>query len=391
MPVTDHRYSFLRMMAGLALMLLPGCIDPYSPDIRDNQVSLVVEAVITDQPGNHTITLSRSSPLNDTAFYPEEGAWVFLFDEEGTVREFAEMEPGLYGSWIGAGELIRGKDYWLHIETGDGEIVESDAEQMASGCPEVERVYWEFDTLGTADPDNPLYGIRFYLDLEGEEEQPRNYRWELEETWEYQAAYRIQYLYDGTALVEWEDPFIYHTCWYTGNIPSIFTASTRALEENRLMRTPLHFVSSETQRLQTRYSLLVRQYALSDKAYDYWARIREQNQESGGLYETQPDRVPGNLHHVNDPDQQVLGYFNLSSVSEKRIFVDGIRELVYPPIHCLLDTIDRPQDKPPYLSVPFYLISFSPLGVGPPYGVGSGLCFDCRKGGGINIRPDYWE
>ena len=388
MPATDRIILFLGV---LMVLLLPGCIDPFAPEINDNQVSLVVEALITDQPGEHTIILSRSSPLNDMASYPVEGAWVFLFDEEGTVREFGEMEPGVYGRWMAEGELQRGLNYWLHIETGEGEAYESDAEQLTPESPEVDSVYWELDTLGTADPDNPLFGIRFYMDVNGEEDQPRNFRWELEETWEYYAAHRIQYQYDGISLNDWEDPFIYYTCWYIGNIPSIFTASTRSLEENRLSKTPLHFVSTETQRLQTKYSLLVRQYALTDKAYDYWSQIRQQNQESGGLYESQPDRVPGNLHNVNDPDQQVLGYFNLSSVSEKRIFVDGIRELVYPPIQCNLDTISRMDEKPPYLATPFYLISFSPIGVGPPYGVGSGLCFDCRKGGGTHIRPPYWE
>ncbi|MGW8314938.1 MAG: DUF4249 domain-containing protein [Bacteroidales bacterium] len=388
MPVIDRIYKILWLLIVLAL---PGCIDPFTPDIKDNQVSLVVEALITDCPGIQTINLSRSSPLNDTTFYPVEGAWVFLFDEEGVVREFSEMEPGKYGRWIGEGELSRGQNYWLHIETGDGEVYESDAEQLTPQCPEVDSVYWELDSLGTADPGNPLYGIQFYLDLEGKEDQPRNYRWELEETWEYHAAYLIQYIYDGNSLQEWEDPYIYNSCWYIGNIPAIFTASTSSLENNSLKKQPLHFVSSETQRLQTRYSLLIRQYALSEKAYDYWTQVRQQNQESGGLYETQPDRIPGNIHNVNEENEQVLGYFNLSSVSEKRIFVDGIRELVYPPIHCFLDTIDRVEDKPSYLSIPFYLFSFSPMGVGPPYGVGGGLCFDCRKGGGINNQPDYWE
>lgn len=386
--MTDRTYNIWWL---LIVLVLPGCIDPFTPDIKDNQVSLVVEALITDQSGLQTITLSRSSPVNDNTLYPVEGAWVFLIDDEGAVWEFPERESGIYGSWIGEGELLRGQNYWLHIETGSGEVFESDPEQMTAECPEVDSVYWELDSLGTADPGNPLYGIQFYLDLDGQEDQSRNYRWELEETWEYYAAYRIQYLYDGSTIQEWEDPFIYYTCWYIGNIPAILTASTSSLDNNTLKKQSLHFVSSETRRLQTRYSLLVRQYGLSDKAYDYWTQVRQQNQESGGLYETQPDRIPGNIHNVNDENEQVLGYFNLCSVSEKRIFVEGIRELVYPPIQCLLDTIDRMEDKPPYLIPPFYMISFSDLGVGPPYGVGSGLCFDCRKGGGINIKPEYWD
>jgi hypothetical protein len=388
MPAIKRTFGILWV---LIAAVLPACIDLYTPELRENQAALVVEGLITDQPGKQTITLSNSSPLNDTAFYPVEGAWVFMYDEEGALLEFPETEPGSYSRWIGEGEVLRGQDYRLHIETVDGEVFESDPEQLTPECPEVDSVYWRLDSLGTADPESPLYGIQFYLDLNGDVDQPRNYRWQLEETWQYYAGYRIQYQYDGSTIQEWDDPFIYYTCWYTAGIPSIYTASTGSLENNVLKGQPLHFVSSETQRLQTRYSLLVRQYAISNRAYDYWTQVRQQNQESGGLYETQPDRIPGNIYNVNEPDAQVLGYFNLCAVSEKRIFVDGIRELVYPPIACNLDTIERVEDKPPYLRIPFYMISFSPLGVGPPYGVGTGLCFDCRKGGGTSRKPEYWE
>jgi hypothetical protein len=374
----------------LGMLLLSGCIDPYTPDIDDSKVSLVVEALITDQPGMHTVTLSRSFPLNETVWIPVTGARVTVMDNQGKAMEFLEEEPGKYRYWMMSNDLISGNAYTLHIVTSDGENYESDPEQVLASSPPVESVYWEFETMGTSDPDMPTRGIQFYLDLDGEEDQARNFRWELEETWEYNAANRIQYYYDGT-LYEWSDPFIYYTCWYTGNIPAIYIASTSALERNAIAKHPLNFVSEETSRLQTRYSLMVKQYALSDKAYDYWLQIQRQNQESGGIYETQPDQIPGNIHNLQDPEEEVLGYFNVSPVSEKRIFVDGIRELVYPPIDCNLDTIPRPEDKPPYLAIPFYLISLNVMGVGPPYGVGSALCFDCRKGGGVPFPPDFWE
>jgi hypothetical protein len=375
----------------ILIMLLPGCIDPYTPNIEDNQVSLVVEALITDQPGLHSVTLSTSSPLNDTATQKVTGAMVDVVNNRGGVMEFFEEGEGIYSRWIGQGEIEDGVDYMLRIVTPDGEIYESDPERLGALSPDVGQVYWQFDTLGTADPDNPLYGIQFYLDLAGQDDDARNYRWVLEETWEYHAAHYIQYIYDGTVLQNWPDPFVYTFCWRTDVIPSIFIASTKALEKNELKKQPLHFVSGETKRLQIKYSLMVKQYSLSDKAYDYWLQVQRQNQETGGIYETQPDRIPGNVHNANDPDQEVLGYFNVSSVTERRIFVDGIRELVYPPVPCNLDTIDRPENKPPYLAIPFYLISLSPMGAGPPYGVGGSLCFDCRKGGGVIEKPWFWD
>jgi len=386
MPVIKNKLIWVTF-----ILLLPGCIDPYVPDIVDDQVSLVVEALITDQPGIHSVILSASSPLNDTIKSRMSGAMVDVVDNRGSIMEFYEGQEGVYSRWIGEGEVEQGVDYMLRVVTPDGERYESDPERLGAPAAEVDEVYWHFDTIGTADPENPLHGIQFYLNLEGEENDARNYRWVLEETWEYHAAWYIQYIYDGTVLQNWPEPYIYAYCWRTEVIPSIFIASTEALQSNVLRKQPLHFVSEETNRLQNKYSLLVKQYSLSNKAYDYWLQVQRQNQETGGIYETQPDRIPGNIHHVNNPDREVLGYFNISSVTEKRIFVDGIRELFYPPIPCTLDTIDNPADKPPFLAIPFYLISLSPMGAGPPYGVGGSLCFDCRKGGGVADKPDFWE
>jgi hypothetical protein len=372
------------------LLFCRGCIDPYSPDISDDQVTLVVEALVSESPGVYTVTLSRSSPLNDTETYVVTGALVSVFDDQGGIMDFDEEESGIYSRWIEPGGVVGGRDYWLHVETPDGEIYESDPEQLSAPPPAIGSVYWEFETVGTADPDRPLKGIRFYLDVDGEADQSRNFRWVLEETWEYHAAHYIQYYYDGT-LSEWPEPYSYYTCWRSERIPAIYIASTKALERNALKKLPLNFVSDETNRLQERYSLLVKQYSLSDRAYEYWLQVQRQNQETGGIYETQPDRIPGNIHNVDNQDEQVMGYFNLSSVSEKRIFVDGIPNFIYPPIPCELDTIKNLKKDKPSVPLPYFMISLSMMGSGPPYGVGSALCFDCRKGGGDPVPPDFWE
>ncbi len=374
----------------LMALLLAGCVDPYHPDFRDDQVSLVVEALITDRPGLQVIYLSKSTPLNDTATIPITGALVTVTDDLGGTNEFQEEETGMYTSWISGSDLVGGRSYRLHIVTSDGELYESEPEMFPLPSPPMDSLYWEFETVGTVDPDEPLKGIRFYLDMDGEPDQARNFRWELVETWEYNAANRIQYYYDGT-LHDWPDPFIYYTCWFTGRINQIFTASTRYFERNSITRFPLNYVSENSSRLQTRYSLLALQYSLSDHAIDYWEQIEKQNQEGGGIYETQPGHISGNIYNMNDPDEEVLGFFNLCSVSEKRIFVDGIRELHFPAMDCTLDTIMAPELKPVYMRTPFYLISLSPMGVGPPFGVGYHLCFDCRAGGGTHVKPDFWN
>jgi hypothetical protein len=318
-------------------------------------------------------------------------AYVTVSSDMGSVSEFLESEPGVYTSIMSAGDLVVGAHYWLNIVSSDGELYESDPEQLPSPAPPIDSIYWEFETLGTADREEPLHGIRFYLDMLGEEDQARNFRWELEETWMYYAVWYIDYIYTGV-LQQWPDPYSLHACWSTESVHQIFTASTRATVSNTILELPLHHVSEQTNRLQTRYSLLAKMYTLSDDAYNFWKQVKEQNQESGGIFEKQPDYISGNIYNTNDPDERVLGYFNASSVAEKRIFVSGIRELYYPATKCIIDTIMSPRDKPNWMSIPFFLVSFDPARQGgPPYGVGVNLCFDCRNGGGNPEKPDFWE
>ena len=385
MPVSRARASILFICT-----LLAGCVDPYYPEIEDNQESLVVEALITDQPGWQVIYLSRSSPVNEKGTHAETDAYVSVSDDLGRSTEFIEQDPGAYYSWMTAGELGTGISYWLNIVTSNGEVYESETEMFPSPSPAIDSVYWEFETEGTSDRTESLNGIRFYLDLEAEADQGRNLRWELVETWEYYAANPIDYYYDGI-LHEWPDSFSYHTCWNTGKIDQIYTATTNNAESNTIKGFPMNFVSEESSRLQSRYSLQVLQYSLNDEAYDFWKQIEEQNQESGGIYERQPGYISGNMYNMNNQEEYVLGFFNLCPVSEKRIFLDSVPELTYQEIDCTLEIIMHPASKPVWMRIPFFLFSFNPLRIGPPYGVGAHLCFDCRNDGGTIIKPEFWE
>ncbi|KPK84184.1 MAG: hypothetical protein AMS27_10675 [Bacteroides sp. SM23_62_1] len=371
----------------LTAVVLQGCVEPFTPEINESQESLVVEGMLTDQSGIQTIYLSRSSPFNYPGFIPERYSVVWIVDENGTYYQLSEQEEGVYQLYM---TPFRGTSYKLRIITTDNQEYESDYVMLPSPCPSIDSIYFEIETRETEDPEEPLEGIQFYLDLEAGEDEARNYRWELEETWAYNAAHIIQYYYDGV-LHNMDDPFKYYHCWYTGRISNIFTASSKHSVSNRIYKYPLHYVSSETHRLQVRYSLLVKQYALSDEAFEYWDQMRMQLQESGGLYEAQPPQIRGNIYNVDDPNELVMGFFSVASVAEKRIFVDIGREFHYPRIKCILDTINRMDEIPPPVYFPVYMRSLSPMGTGPPYGVGRGICFDCRYGGGSIEKPDFWE
>lgn len=54
------------------LVLCNSCIEPYEPVINEIQEVMVINGMITDQPGIHQATVSLSSPYNEAEFRPVE-------------------------------------------------------------------------------------------------------------------------------------------------------------------------------------------------------------------------------------------------------------------------------------------------------------------------------
>jgi len=367
----------------IIIAILDGCVDPFYPNIFDNQQSLVIDGAITDQEGYHYIRISRSASYNNPKKNPEQGCQVEVIDKAGNRIQFYESKPGLYEQWIEQEYLKIGNQYKLSVTTTSG-TYKSQYETLLP-CPPIDNVYYEIEVQETSDPQFPIYGIQFYTDLYAPGEYAKNYRWELEETWEYHATYRIRLYIDmneNFVDLGYDSDSLYY-CWSTETIPEIYTETLKHVNKDSLSKIPLRFVSNETKRLKVKYSLLVKQYSLTDTAYQYWNQIKKQSQETGGLYETQPAQIRGNIYNVNDNDEIVLGYFNVSALTEKRVFVTESFNFFPYYTEC------EPQDPPgriPTSRLPLYFV-LTDQGIK----TAQDHCFDCRISGGTIEKPDYWE
>ncbi|WP_080057361.1 DUF4249 domain-containing protein [Spirosoma aerolatum] len=66
----------------------------------------------------------------------------------------------------------------------------------------------------------------------------------------------------------------------------------------------------------------IRQYSLTADAYQYYKRFQEQTQHTGGLADTPPTALVGNIHQVGRPQVGVVGYFSASAVSLVHYWLD---------------------------------------------------------------------
>lgn len=375
------------MVSWLISSFLEGCIDPYYPDINDNQQSIIIYGTLTNKEGYHYIFVSRSVRYEYHYNIPVRGCSVEVIDDENNSIQFYESEPGLYEQWIDQEYLKTGKKYKLRVITG-GSVYESRYETMLL-CPPVGNVYYEIEKRETSDPENDIHGIQFYTDLVAPVGYPKNYRWELEETWEYHAEYLVRAVWDRYVFREGgfygTDSVFF--CWSTDYIHEIHAATLEHTTGDSLSMIPLNYVSNETNRLKVKYSLLVKQYSLSDSAYYYWNQLKQQNEETGGLYETQPAQIRGNISNMNDDNELVLGFFNVSGLTEKRIFVSEGFDF-FPMDYCkLTEPIAIPDLRRYYWGRTVFLIEVARR----RYVTAPNECFDCTVRGGTVEKPDFWE
>jgi hypothetical protein len=375
-------------------LMLTSCIKPFDPEIAAGDSSkLVVSGLVTDAIGYQKVTISRSTSISAIKHEekPLPGCTVTISDDKGHQFLMTDSTDGNYFCRIDPQYLTTGSYFMVEILTPDGSKIISDYDRL-SACPLVDSVYYVRKDLPTTDPAKFDKGIQFYVDLDGNTSDSRYYRWEAVETFEYHAEYPIEWYYDGLNVRHKFPPdYSKDTCWLTKLISDVFTISTENLAENKYQQIPLHFVDNSTERLLNGYSLLVNQYSLSDSAYKYWNQLRINSTNEGGLYERQPLASKGNLHNLTHPAQDVLGFFGVSSVKSKRIFIQKVENLEV--VH-LSECFPTPLTKYGFSDVaivyapkPVYLLGDS-TGWKPI--VLNAECVDCTASFGKNVKPVFW-
>jgi hypothetical protein len=370
-------------------IMIQSCIMPYEPHINTKNINkYVISGQVTDNNIIQTVSVSMASEIGDPHYIPVSGCFVRIYDDKGHFFEMHESEAGIYIGAIDKKYLKPGTSFMVEILTSDGIDIESDFDRM-SECPEVDSVYFIRKENLTNNLGQDTRGIQFYIDLDCGKINSRFFRWEAIETWEYHADYPREWYYDGSVHHISPPDYSRKVCWSTELVKNIYTLSTDGLVENKYYMFPLNFVDNHTSRLMYGYSLLIKQFAISEAAYSYWDQLRINSNEQGGLYEKQPLSIRGNLYNITDPSQAVLGFFSVSSVKSKRIFIPGIENLGFDfSTYCAPETLGvgglRSIDPSEY---PAFLVGNAVRYLGVQL---SQYCVDCLTLGGTNIKPDFW-
>jgi len=84
----------------LLLMMPRGCIEPYDPDIGEEEGFIVIEASLIKGQQVQQVVISQSSTFNDKPMNPLNGCRVEITDDLYNRYEFYEAGDGRYEVYI---------------------------------------------------------------------------------------------------------------------------------------------------------------------------------------------------------------------------------------------------------------------------------------------------
>lgn len=299
----------------LVVLLLDSCIDPFNVKSISYQDQLVVEGLISTDLKRHRITISKASSIESPLFIPERGALVYI-KEGNNVIDLEEVEPGAYFTPPYQGEL--GNTYQLFITTKNGRKLFSE-EVTLKDNPEIEDLYATYSNI----PSLEKGGFQIYVNTGSFKAEPRFYRWEFEETWEITTPFESNFVWRGGDTLYFRTTPV-SVCYLSDTSGNVILKSTQGLNSDKVTAQLIHAVPGDSRRFQVLYSILVRQYSVSPKTFQFWKQIQKINQTQGGLYDTQPGTIQGNIYSESDKGV-VLGYFDASVVRERRLFIAPLK------------------------------------------------------------------
>lgn len=385
--------KLLQGVCVLILLAMNGCIEPYAPEINESAVLLVIEGSVIREAEFQTVTVSRTTPLDEGTYDPVQGCSVWVTNGNGLNFNFQETSAGVYTVSIAEEYLELNEGFSLSVVTPNGNEYQSDYESILLSS-EIDSLYYAESYLETSMSSSEL-GLQFYCDLKADASATQHYMWKQVETYEVHTLPFSGMIYDE----ELEVVDFGHridsiaVCYPTGNVSGFTCASTKNLTVNEKKMIPLKYVPHDSPKLNYNYSDLVYQYSLSDAAYDYWSRIQSLSEDGGGLYQSQPYNVRSNICNIHDESEVVLGYFWASSRCERRLNFKGPMTDIDPLNSCVPDTLDiviERYEEGRYFDPPWYLVD-EPADMGTLWLTTYNICFDCRIKYGSNVKPDFFE
>lgn len=380
------------ILSVLLVLLAVACKKPYTPpQITTVTNYLVIEGQINTGGDSTVIRLSRTVNISSaTASSPELNAQVAIQDDQNQSYDIHELGNGVYASAIL--NLDPARKYRLSINTSDGKNYVSDFVAAKASPP--------IDSVGFTIQSN---GMQVYVNTHDDKNATHYYRWDFVETWIFDAYYESDYYSNGDTILPRPLQQQIYQCWANDLSDNIILGSSAKLTKDVIYQSALTQVPSYSEKVENKYSILVKQYALTTDAYNYFTLLKKNTEQLGSIFDAQPSQLTGNVHCTTDPKVPAIGYVTAGTVALKRVFIrreqlpfDWLRTYPY---SCQIDSFMYDAGPEHSNQVAAYLVSKAYIPIAAIYSRGPNIlgytgatyeCGDCAIRG-TTVKPPFWQ
>ncbi len=323
-------------------LFLTACEQYFVPDIDTQKSNLVFEGYITDQLSVQTVKISRTYTFREDSLFETVGGFnVAIEDEFHNKISLNETSKGIYTS-----DSVQGVDgvrYRMVAQSPEGEIYQSDWEQLNAGAP-VDTIYGRYDEEKYLDynqysgyVERMRPGLLILNDANTNGYTPY-YRYEYNLVFLNIQIYPTQpfetLIYIASPAVSKKGDYLtisnaneYANHNIKGNEVKFIAEESMAkhfvIDSIELDSTgePL-FEASQIQYSQWGFLVQLEQYSLSEKGYNFWNAINKQTQATGQIFDPVQSQIEGNITCITDSTELVFGYFGASAVTKKAMLLN---------------------------------------------------------------------
>ncbi|WP_194972866.1 DUF4249 domain-containing protein [Aquiflexum lacus] len=306
-------------------ILISSCIDRFEFTADEPERILNVEGFISTVPKAHQVRLSRVEKFGPDFIgraRPEELATVMIKDDLGSVISLTEGESGnYYTAQDFAAEL--GRSYSLEVFLKDGRRFFSLPEKVMP-VPNVDSVTYHSVRTTTADRFNDEIGIAITAHFQDPADQENYYYWKQLPSTFVVVSEPENYLTPGF----WDPPkhpWPLDCCsrCFDVDIPSplnVYSASDFDFNGTYQSRT-IGYLRDDGLKFKETYRLDILHLSVSEACQRFLKLVDQQVRLTGSIFDPPPANIRGNILNLNDPTEQVMGYFFASDEQLLRTYI----------------------------------------------------------------------
>jgi hypothetical protein len=332
------KYLSLSIILFFVLSLV-ACIDPYEVDFGSGNKILVVEGFLTDDIQNaDTIKIRYSIYNNQQSIFisPIENVKVSVFTTV-TKEETKLVDLGKGRFLPPKGFKVKSSEkYVLKFTLPDGQQYESTPQGLVP-TPPIERVYEQFNPKSRLSEDGKTFrsANEVFIDFKDPPNQKNFYLWRFThyERVQYCATcYQslLDYSTGGCTIKSAIDYFDYPCdgeCYEIFrdkklNIFSDVVSDGKVISGRLIAKIPVFYTAG--------CLVEVQQVGISYEAYSIYKILQAQTQTNGGLADTPPEAIVGNISNISNPGERIVGFFSIGNIQKKQIWLDRLNTVGTP-------------------------------------------------------------